>query len=112
LVRQGEERIQMKVSYIGKNDLKVSDRTIKPSRQVPKENEKTGEIRQDRLQLSGEAQRLLEMEKHLQAADNAGMRAEVVERLRRQIQEGLYRPDSREVADKMIAEAASLLGED
>ena len=55
---------------------------------------------------------LLEMEKTLKASDPVEVRAELVERLRSQIQEGAYKPDSRKVAEKMIAEAATSLGEE
>jgi len=99
----------MKIPYIGKNDLKVSENPVKPSRPAGKEAAKTGEVRQDRIRLSRDAQKLLEMEKTLKASDPVEVRAELVERLRSQIQEGAYKPDSRE---KMIAEAATSLGED
>jgi flagellar biosynthesis anti-sigma factor FlgM len=102
----------MKVPYIGKNDLKVAENPVKPSRQAGKEAAKTGEVRQDRIQLSKDAQQLLEMEKRLKASDDVEARAELVEGLRRQIEHGTYRPDSRKVADKMIAEAATSLDED
>ncbi len=52
------------------------------------------------------------MEKTLKASDPVEVRAELVERLRSQIQEGAYKPDSRKVAEKMIAEAATSLGEE
>ncbi len=104
----------MKVPYIGigKNDLKVLENPVKPSRQAGKEAAKTGEVRQDRIRLSKDAQQLLEMEKTLKASGDVEARAELVERLRREIEEGAYRPDSRKVAEKMIAEAAASLGED
>jgi negative regulator of flagellin synthesis FlgM len=102
----------MKIPYIGKNDLKVSENPVKPSRSAGKEAAKTGEVRQDRIRLSRDAQKLLEMEKTLKASDPVEVRAELVERLRSQIQEGAYKPDSRKVAEKMIAEAATSLGED
>ena len=96
----------MKIPYIGKNDLKVAENPVKPSRQTGKEAAKAGEVRQDRIRLSKDAQKLLDMEKGLKASDD------VEERLRSQIQEGAYKPDSRKVAEKMIAEAATSLGED
>jgi len=102
----------MKIPYIGKNDLNVAENPTKPSRQTGKEAAKAGEVRQDRFRLSKDAQRLLEMEKGLKASDDVEARAELVERLRSQIQEGAYKPDSRKVAEKMIAEAATSLGED
>jgi flagellar biosynthesis anti-sigma factor FlgM len=102
----------MKIPYIGKNDLKVSENPVKPSRQAGKEAAKTGEVRQDRIRLSKDVQQLLEMEKRLKASDPFEGRADLVERLRSQIQEGAYKPDSRKVAEKMIAEAATSLGED
>lgn len=102
----------MKVPYIGKNDLKVAENPVKPSRRAGKEATKTVEVRQDRIRLSRDAQKLLEMEKTLKTSDPVEARAELVERLRSQIQEGAYKPDSRKVAEKMIAEAATNLGED
>ena len=102
----------MKIPYIGKNDLKVSENPVKPSRPAGNEAAKTGEVRQDRIRLSRDAQKLLEMEKTLKASDPVEVRAELVERLRSQIQEGAYKPDSRKVAEKMIAEAATSLGEE
>lgn len=102
----------MKVPYIGKNDLKVAENPVKPSRQAGKEAAKTVEVRQDRIRLSRDAQKLLEMEKTLKTSDPVEARAELVERLRSQIQEGAYKPDSRKVAEKMIAEAATNLGEE
>ena len=102
----------MKVPYIGKNDLKVAETPVKPSRRAGKEAAKTGEVRQDRIRLSRDAQKLLEMEKTLKTSDPVEARAELVERLRSQIQDGAYKPDSRKVAEKMIAEAATNLGED
>ena len=102
----------MKIPYIGKNDLKVTENPAKPSRQAGKEAAKTGEVRQDRIRLSKDVQQLLEMEKRLKTSDPVEGRTELVERLRSQIQEGAYKPDSRKVAEKMIAEAATSLGED
>ena len=102
----------MKIPYIGKNDLKVTENPVKPSRQAGKEAAKTGEVRQDRIRLSKDVQQLLEMEKRLKSSDPVEGRTELVERLRSQIQEGAYKPDSRKVAEKMIAEAATSLGED
>ena len=102
----------MKIPYIGKNDLKVSENPVKPSRPAGKEAAKTAEVRQDRIRLSKDAQQLLEMEKRLKDSDPVEARAELVERLRSQIQKGAYKPDSRKVAEKMIAEAATNLGED
>jgi anti-sigma28 factor (negative regulator of flagellin synthesis) len=52
------------------------------------------------------------MEKSLKGSKVVEARAELVERLRREIKEGAYSPDSRKVADKMIAEAAKTLDED
>jgi len=105
----------MKVTYIGKNDLKVTEKPAKPTKpthQTPQESAKTGEIRQDTIRLSKDVQQLLEIEKSLKGTEEVEVRAELVERLRREIQEGVYSPDSRKVADKMIAEAAKALDED
>ena len=102
----------MKIPYIGKNDLKVTENPAKLSRQAGKEAAKTGEVRQDRIRLSKDVQQLLEMEKRLKSSDPVEGRTELVERLRSQIQEGAYKPDSRKVAEKMIAEASTSLGED
>jgi flagellar biosynthesis anti-sigma factor FlgM len=102
----------MKVTYIGKNDLKVSEKPAKPTRQNPQDSAKTGEIRQDTIRLSKDVRQLLEMEKSLKGSMEVEARAELVERLRREIEEGVYSPDSRKVADKMIAEAAKTLDED
>ena len=102
----------MKVPYIGKNDLKVAENPVKPSRQSGKEAAKTGEVRQDRIRLSKDAQQLLDMEKRLRGSDPVEARAELVERLAGQIREGAYKPDSRKVAEKMIAEAAANLDKD
>jgi flagellar biosynthesis anti-sigma factor FlgM len=102
----------MKVTYIGKNDLKVSEKPLKPSRQPSKEPARAGEVRQDRLDLSKDVQRLLEIEKSLKGSEEGEVRAELVERLRGEIREGVYKPDSRKVADKMMVEATKRLGED
>jgi len=102
----------MKIQYIDKTDLKVSERPARPSRQAAEESAGTGEIRQDRIRLSKDVQQLLKMEKALGASEDAEARAELVERLRREIQEGVYRPDSRKVAEKMILEATQGLRED
>ena len=102
----------MKVPYIGKNDLKVAENPVKPSRPPGKEGTKTGEVRQDRIRLSEDAQKLLQMEKKLKDSEPVEARAELVERLRSQIRHGAYRPDNRKVAEKMIAEAAANLEED
>ena len=101
----------MKVTYIGKNDLKVSEKPAKPTRQTPQESAKTGEIPQDTIRLSKDVKQLLEIEKSLKGMEVVEVRAELVERLRREIQEGVYSPNSRKVADKMIAEAAKALDE-
>jgi len=105
----------MKVTYIGKNDLKVSEKPVKPTkptRQNPQESAKTGEIRQDTIRLSKDVRQLLEIEKGLKGSEEVEARVELVERLRREIGEGVYSPDSRKVADKMIAEATKALDED
>jgi flagellar biosynthesis anti-sigma factor FlgM len=102
----------MKVTYIGKNDLKVSENPARPSRQTQKESAKTGEIRKDRIRLSKDVQDLLEIEKRLKGSEEVEARAGIVERLRSEIRQGVYRPDSRKVADKMIAEATKGLRED
>jgi flagellar biosynthesis anti-sigma factor FlgM len=105
----------MKVTYIGKNDLKVSEKPVKPTKpagQNPQDSAKTGEVRQDTVRLSKDVQKLLEMEKSLKGSHEVEARAELVERLRREIKEGVYSPNSRKVADKMIAEAAKTRDED
>lgn len=102
----------MKVQYIPKNDLKVSEKPERPSRQAPKQSAGAGEIREDRIRLSRDVQQLLKMEKALGASNETEARAELVERLRREIHEGVYRPDSRKVAEKMILEATQGRGED
>ena len=105
----------MKVTYIGKNDLKVSEKPVnptKPTRQNPQESAKTGEIRQDTVRLSKDVRHLREMEKGLIGSKEVEARARLVERLRREIKEGAYSPDSRKVADKMIAEATKTLDGD
>ncbi len=102
----------MKIPYIGKNDVKVPENAVKSSRHAGKEAAKSGEVRQDRICFSKDVLQLLEMEKRFTASDDVEARTELVERLQRQIKEGGYRPNSREVADKIIAEAAMMLGED
>ena len=105
----------MKVTYIGKNDLKVLEKPVepaKPTRQTPQESAKTGEVRQDTIRLSKDVQQLLEIERGLKGTKEVEARAELVERLRREIKEGVYSPDSRQVADKMIAEATKALDQD
>lgn len=97
----------MKIPYIGKNDLKVPENQVRPSRPAGKEAAKTGEVRQDQIRLSKDVQQLLEMQKRLKTSHDVEGRAELVERLRSQIQEGVYKPNSRKVAEKMIAEAAT-----
>jgi flagellar biosynthesis anti-sigma factor FlgM len=102
----------MKIPYIGKNDLKMPESATKSSRHAGKEASKSGGVRQDRIRLSKDVLQLLEMEKRFSASDDIESRTELVERLQRQIREGRYRPNSREVADKMIAEATRMLGGD
>jgi flagellar biosynthesis anti-sigma factor FlgM len=102
----------MKVTYIGKNELKVPEKPVKPSRQAQQENAKTGVVQQDQVRLSKDVRHLLGIGKGPKGSQKVEARAEMVERLRREIEEGLYRPDGRKVADKMIAEAAKILGED
>ena len=102
----------MKVPYIGKNGLKVAENPVQPSRPSGKEATRTGEVRQDRIRLSRDVQQLLEMERKSKGSDPVEARAELVERLRTQIQGGVYKPDNRQVAEKMIAEAATNLEED
>lgn len=102
----------MKVPYIGKNDLGALEKPLKPPRQPSKGPARTGEVRQDRLDLSRGVQRLLEMEKSLKGSEEGEVRAELVERLRSEIREGVYKPDSRRVADKMIVEATKRIVED
>lgn len=97
----------MKVPYVGKNGLKVAENPVQPSRQAGKDAAKTGEVRQDRVRLSRDARQLLEMEKQLKGSDPTEARAELVERLRRQVHAGVYEPDNRKVAAKMIAEAVA-----
>lgn len=103
----------MKVPYIGKNDLGALEKPLKPSRQPSKEPAaRTGEARQDRLHLSRDVQKLLEIEKRLKGSEEGEVRSELVGRLRSEIRQGVYKPDSRKVADRMIVEAAKRLGED
>ncbi len=102
----------MKIPYIGKNDVQVPETTTKHRRRAGKETAKSGGVRQDRIRLSKDIMQLLEMEKRFTASDDLESGTEHVERLRPQIRAGRYRPNSREVADKMIAEAARMLGED
>ena len=102
----------MKVTYIGKNGLKGLEKPARSPRQVHQDGAKTGEMQQDRVRLSKDVQKLLGMEEVSKGSEKSEVRAEVVERLRREIEKGLYRPDNRMVADKMIAEATKTLDED
>ena len=102
----------MKIPYIGKNDLKVPEDLVKPARKAGKEPAKPAEVRQDRIRLSKDAQQLLEMEKRFKASEGVEARAELVERLRREIDAGVYKPNSRRVAESIIAEAAKSRKED
>ncbi len=102
----------MKIPYIGKSDVKLPENLEKPSRKEGREPLKGGEARADRIQLSKDVQKLLEMEKRFRASEGPEARAELVDRLRREIDAGVYRPDSRKVAESMIAEASKSRGED
>lgn len=62
--------------------------------------------RQDRVSLSSDARQLLEAEKALQAPSEDRVRR--LEQLRKQLQEGTYRPDSAAVAARMLE---SMLGD-
>lgn len=70
------------------------------ARKAAKGQEPAPAARQDSVQLSPEAQKALAMKEKL--AQSADVRTERIQELRRQIEAGTYRPDSRQVADKML----------
>ncbi len=96
----------MKVYQIGKGELGITKKAGKPSGRsaVGRSPGREGS-RGDRVCLSPEARRLLRLEKHLSASDDLEVRERLVASLQKRIQEGTYEPDSRKVAEKMIAEA-------
>ena len=92
----------MKIHFIGKNGLKVSDLKGTPSNRPQKLQDGVLRAPQDRVCLSEEVQRMLELERAL--ASSGDVRSERVETLQRQIAEGKYEPDREEVAMKMLSQ--------
>ena len=102
----------MNIYHIGKKGLEITSEPMKSSRKPSKEPEKTGTQRQDRVQLSKDVLHLLEIEKQARAHEQEGVRAEVVEHMQKRIREGTYAPDSRKVAEKLLAQALQDAGEE
>jgi flagellar biosynthesis anti-sigma factor FlgM len=95
----------MKVYNIGKNGLEIPAKSAKSQRDAGKGSDQGTKSCQDRVCLSKDVLRLLEMAKQTRGTGQKDVRPEVVERVRREIQEGSYTPDSKEVAEKLIAQA-------
>jgi len=95
----------MTVYHIGKKGLEITTESVKSSRKPPAKPEKAGTQYQDRVRLSKDVLRLLEIEKQAKSSGQEGVRAEVVEKLQKGIRDGTYAPESRKVADKLLAHA-------
>lgn len=102
----------MNVYHIGKKGLEITAGSAKSTRNPSKEPEKAGTQRQDRVQLSKDVLRLLEIEKQAKGPEQEGVRAEVVQNMQKRIREGTYAPDSRKVAEKLLAQALQDAGEE
>jgi flagellar biosynthesis anti-sigma factor FlgM len=92
----------MKIHFIGKNELKISDLKATASSRPQRSEDGIAGARQDRVCLSEGVQRMLEMERVFSGSED--VRAELVERLQKEIREGRYEPDSEEVAMKMVSQ--------
>jgi flagellar biosynthesis anti-sigma factor FlgM len=95
----------MKIYSIDKKSLEISAESVKSSRKPAEKPTKAGTRYQDRVQLSKDALRLMELERQARVPDEEGVRAEIVERLQKRIREGTYRFESGKVAEKMLAQA-------
>jgi flagellar biosynthesis anti-sigma factor FlgM len=95
----------MNIYQIGKKGLEIAADTVKSSRKPSKHPEKAGTPNQDRVRLSKDVLRLLEIEKQAKEPGTEGVRAEIVEKMQQRIREGTYAPDSKKVADKLLAQA-------
>lgn len=71
------------------------------SRQISRSDEAARTGKSDGVRLSREAQEVLGLKDKLNQASE--VRGERVEELRRQIEAGTYRPDAREVANRMLS---------
>lgn len=94
----------MKIPNIGKDGLRITTEPVAKSRQSSKTSGKSDRVQQDRVELSRDALQLLESDKRLRSGEE--VRTDLVERLRKQVADGTYAPDSNRVAEKMIAQAA------
>lgn len=95
----------MKIYSIDKKGLEIPAESVKSSRKSAEGPQKSGTWYQDRVHLSKDALRLMELEKQARAPEGEGARAEVVEKLQKRIREGTYRFESGKVAEKMLAQA-------
>ena len=102
----------MNIYHIGKKGLEIATESVKSSRKSPKEPEKAGTQCQDRVCLSKDVLRLLEIEKQAKSPIEEGVRAEVVEKMQKRIREGTYAPESSKVAEKFLAHALQEAGEE
>lgn len=95
----------MKIYHIDKKGLEISPESVKSSRKPSQKPEKAGVQYQDRVRLSQDALRLMEMERQAKSSAEEGVRPEVVESLQKRIRAGTYAPESGKVAEKILAQA-------
>ena len=101
----------MKIYDVGKEGLRVTRESGKISRKPADQQGKSGGVvRKDRVLLSKDVQRLMELENRANAASE--VREEVVERLKAEMSQGTYQPDNKKVADKMLARMMGLPSEE
>ena len=91
----------MKIYHIGKEGLKIPDETKVSSRNAKGTEGRSGPARKDRVLLSQDVQRLIDIEK--QQGEAVEVREERVEHIKGQLQKGTYKPDNEQVAEKMLA---------
>jgi len=91
----------MKIYQVGKEGLKIPDETKVSSRKATETEGKSGPARKDRVILSQDVQRLIEIEK--QNGEAVEVREELVENIKGKLQKGAYKPDNEQVAEKMLA---------
>ena len=91
----------MKIYQVGKEGLKIPDETKVSSRKSRETDGKSGPARKDRVFLSQDVQRLIEIEK--QRGEAVEAREELVENIKGKLQKGTYKPDNEQVAEKMLA---------
>ena len=87
------------------NNLGGSTRTPRAARPQGTPGEATANQPTPSLQVSARGERFMSLRARLEGLDPS--RAERVERLRQQVAEGRYQPDSEAVADAMLADPAT-----